>query len=91
MQVAAGASGSDVHRIVSIVKRARIRERDNGHTRKGSRKIIGPGPTKETLRKPKIHRIHLAHHGRDGLIKKALAERTQLRREGSRVRVRVRD
>ena len=91
MQVRAAAGGSDVHRIMSIVKRARIRERDNIHTRKGGRKIIGPSATKETLGKPKIHRVRLARHGRDVLIKSSFAKWTQLRRKAARVRIRGRD
>lgn len=80
MQAAAGASGRDVHRIVGISKRGRIHQRQDVPTGKGSRKIIGRG--RIIIRKPKVHCIHLARHGRDGLIKRAPES---LRREESRV------
>ena len=84
MQVAAGASSRDIHRIVSIWKRGRIHQREDGHTGKGSRKTIVRQCV--IIRKPKVHCIRLIHDGRDGLIKKAIGtRRAHLRREASRV------
>jgi hypothetical protein len=75
---------------VGIWKAGIIYPREDGHTSKGNHNTIGNYPL---VRKPKVHMIHLARHGRDGLVKSAAANRrtavyiwsTKVRRVPSRV------
>ena len=74
---------------MGIWKGGPIPQREHGYTSKGSRKTIVLCIT-VIIRKPKVHMIQLARHGRDGLVKSAAASKTarwatKLRIEHSRV------